>query len=103
MTVYQAYLAALVPSGGAILAIQDCIDMNWDQTISCEGYANKDPPKQLVPSEESINAIIKANPPPVNPTEYDCFSHQSNIPWDRMKAYIKATLAKGPPANGNLW
>ena len=49
--------------------------------------------------------IVNNNPPPENNTEYNCSatSKTKALPIDRMKNYIKETVAKGPPADGQLW
>jgi hypothetical protein len=40
LTVADAYFMSLLPGGGAILAVENCISMNYDPTIGCSGYGS---------------------------------------------------------------
>ena len=40
MTVAEAYKAASLSGGGAILAIKGCNQSNWDETIACSGFSD---------------------------------------------------------------
>jgi len=95
MTVSDAFFASQLPGGGSILAVENCIDMNYDDTIGCSGYM----------SSASASDRFLAEDPQSNSLEYTCYSDSSTnaFPINRMNEYLKKTVAKGPPANGNLW
>jgi len=97
MTVSDAFFASQLPGGGSILAVENCIDMNYDDTIGCSGYFSS------APAPASTGFL--AEDPQSNSLEYTCYSNASTnaFPTNRMNEYLKKTVAKGPPTNGNLW
>jgi hypothetical protein len=76
---YEAALEmSVLPSGGNVLAVYDCMDSHYDSTINCYGKG------------------------------YACYNNtwateSSATPWKQMIDYSLSTSATPAPSNGHLW
>ena len=103
MTVEDAYNFAKLEGGGAILAVEECIEDNYDDTITCSGYPDES--KHFELKESNVGILIDETSQGLpSSNSYNCFKYSKtrDFPFDRMNKYIKDTVAKGPP-NNKLW
>lgn len=98
LTVGAAFAKAALPGGGAILATFDCWQENYDPAVACSGFGSTAPARAAALRDGGGSSGEDA-------LEYTCYSDSStrSFPVGRMQAYIKKTVAAGPPADGQLY
>ena len=98
LTVASAFARAKLPGGGAVLATFDCWEENYDPSVACSGFGS------------TIGSGIHGDTPGARAVtaealQYTCYNDSStkSFPINRMKTYMKKTVAAGPPADGSLY
>ena len=111
MTVTEAHHHAVLPQGGAILAVFDCWESYYDSSIACSGYTDthdSNSSTKVAPhTTANMNAHVMANVSHVasGRSAYTCYkdSATKKYPLNHMWSYIDKTTASGPPSDGRLW
>lgn len=113
LTMGQALDTGRLPGGGHALAIVDgCLEMNWNETLSCSGYGS---------SKARLGAAVGTRPQGADIEEavaraqglarqgselrtyYTCYGSSRDFPTARLFDYLDRTSVGGPPAAGGLW
>jgi len=118
LTVGEAFKKAKLPNGGAILAIFDCWEENYDPSVACSGFGDKSPVPSDRTGQQMDTAQIRQAVSEAHIAEqrnlsevtnealtYTCYKDSStkDFPVDRMKSYINKTTSAGPPSDGRLY
>lgn len=96
MTLGQALDASKLPGGGHIVAIFDCVDENYDPTVTCSGYSETGSVEQGLQAKVNETGIY---------TTYTCYlgSSTQDFPVTRMFNYLDGVSQAGPPSTGKAW
>lgn len=111
MTVTDAHHYAVLPRGGAILAVFDCWESYYDSSVACSGFTDAHDSNSSVKfkphTTAKINAIAAANVTDAasRRSAYTCYedSATKKYPLNHMWSYIDKTTVSGPPSDGRLW
>jgi hypothetical protein len=100
LTAAEAYGKSKLPGGGSMLAIFDCWDMNYDDTIACSGYNNATHTTSRLHTRSAWQIL-----PGEGEDSYTCYtdSPTKNFPLNRMWSYADLVVNKGPPSDGSLY
>lgn len=96
LSVAAAFERGRLPGqGGAILAIFDCWEQNYDPSVACSGFGgSSDGDAEVQHPADGDDGLT-----------YTCYgdSASRDIPLRSMWAYLNRTAAAGPPTDGRLW
>jgi len=107
VTVSDIYNRTTLPGGGAILAIFDCWQENYDPSVACSGFGDKESTQKLDSAgvAQAVSAAHQMNQTAAAGFTYSCYRDSSSkaFPLNRMVKYINNTVTAGPPENGQLY
>jgi len=108
LTLQGAAARAVLPGGGLVLAVKDCLADHYQAEVACSGYQSggKD-----VPKPKAVAGLPKRPAPQVEgaaaalPSAYTCYADSGSkaLPLERMWSYLANVSITGPPADGTLY
>lgn len=106
LTVSQAALYSSLPTGGSLLAYNSCWIENYDPSIACSGFMQKDESMRGT-SVVVVEAVDKESGRTVKRQEeiYSCYNNSTtkDFPLTRMWEYLDEVSAAGPPSDGQMY
>jgi hypothetical protein len=100
MTLRSALNQSKLSNGGHVLAVFDCVDDNWVQTVTCSGRKDRRLAEKVQESNANVS-MLKANS---IDGFYTCYTNDDthSFPVDRMFNYLK-DVSKSGSNGGRLY